>query len=137
VEANAYGKLAEIVRRDYATYSGRLLERFFKEAMRETGNYTHIGSWWNRKGENEIDIIAADDIEKRVTFYEVKRQEDEIDMALPTSCSCRAGTAAYPPSLWNSSTTTPWTPPSTRYTMVFTIYLFTIYYLIETAQPQS
>jgi len=26
---------------------------------------------------------------------------------------------------------------STRYTMVFTIYLFTIYYLIETAQPQS
>jgi len=95
VEANAYGKLAEIVRRDYATYSGRLLERFFKEAMRETGNYTHIGSWWNRKGENEIDIIAADDIEKRVTFYEVKRQEDEIDMALPTSCSCRAGTAAY------------------------------------------
>ena len=82
VEANAYGKLAEIVRRDYATYSGRLLERFFKEAMRETGNYTHIGSWWNRKGENEIDIIAADDIEKRVTFYEVKRQENEIDMAL-------------------------------------------------------
>ena len=82
VEANAYGKLAEIVRRDYTTYSRRLLERFFKEAMRETGNYTHIGSWWDRKGENEIDIIAADDLEKRVTFYEVKRQQDEIDIAL-------------------------------------------------------
>ena len=27
-----------------------------------------------------FDIIAADDLEKRVTFYEVKRQRDELDM---------------------------------------------------------
>ena len=29
-----------------------------------------------------LDIIAADDLEKRVTFYEVKRQRDELDMKL-------------------------------------------------------
>ena len=36
----------------------------------------------NRHGdvENEIDIIAADDLEKQVTFYEVKRQRKELDM---------------------------------------------------------
>ena len=28
----------------------------------------------------KIDIIAADDLVKRVTFYEVKRQRDEMDM---------------------------------------------------------
>ena len=29
---------------------------------------------------HEIDIIAADDLEKQVTFYEVKRQRSEIDL---------------------------------------------------------
>ena len=48
--------------------------------MRESERFTHIDSWWDRKGENEIDIIAADDLEKRVTFYEVKRQRSEIDL---------------------------------------------------------
>lgn len=82
IEANAFGKLAEIVRRDYETYSGKVLERFFMDAMKEHGDYTHIGSWWDRKGENEIDIIAADDLEKRVTFFEVKRQREELDMTV-------------------------------------------------------
>ncbi len=80
IEANAYGKLMEIVTRDYETYTGRVLERWFKEVMKESGHYTHIDSWWDRKGENEIDIIAADDLEKRVTVYEVKRQRSEIDL---------------------------------------------------------
>ena len=80
IEANAYKKLAEIVERDYETYSGKVLERYFKEVMKESERYTHIDSWWDRKGENEIDIIAADDLAKKVTFYEVKRQRDELDM---------------------------------------------------------
>ena len=80
IEANAYKKLAEIVERDYETYSGKVLERFFKEVMKESEQYTHIDSWWDRKSENEIDIIAADDLAKRVTFYEVKRQREELDM---------------------------------------------------------
>lgn len=82
VEANAFGKLFGLVRRDYPTYSGRLLELYFKASMRETGNYTQIDSWWERKGENEIDIIAVDDLARRVEFYEVKRQRDEIDFSV-------------------------------------------------------
>lgn len=80
IEANAYGKLAEIVKRDYTTYTGKVLEHWFKDVMKESERFTHIDSWWDRKGENEIDIIAADDLEKRVTFYEVKRQRSEIDL---------------------------------------------------------
>lgn len=80
IEANAYRKLSEIVARDYETYSGKVLERYFKEQLKESERFTHIDSWWDRKGENEIDIIAADDLEKRVTFYEVKRQREELKM---------------------------------------------------------
>lgn len=80
IEANAYGKLAEIVKRDYNTYTGKVLEHWFKAVLKESEQFTHIDSWWDRKGENEIDIIAADDLGKRVTFYEVKRQCDEINL---------------------------------------------------------
>ena len=74
--------MAEIVKRDYETYSGRVLERYFKDALKESENYTHIDSWWDRKGENEIDIIAADDLTKQVTFFEVKRKCSELNMKL-------------------------------------------------------
>ena len=80
IEANAYGKLVELILRDYPTYSGKVLERYFKSKLIESGLFTHIDSWWDRKGKNEIDIIAADDVEKTVTFYEVKRQRKELDM---------------------------------------------------------
>ena len=44
--------------------------------------HTRIASWWDRKGENEIDIIAADELEQRVTFYEVKRQAKDINIGI-------------------------------------------------------
>ena len=77
IEANAYDRLEGILRRDYSTYSGRVLELYFRDTLLESQRYTHIGSWWDRKGENEIDLIAADDTTRHVTFYEVKRNKDE------------------------------------------------------------
>ena len=82
IEANAHGKLAEIVERDYETYSGKVLERYFKEMMKESERYTHIDSWWDRKGENEIDMICEDELAERVIFYEIKRQKDEISIGV-------------------------------------------------------
>lgn len=82
IEANAYGKLLTIVERDHTTYTGRVLEYYFKAVMRESGQYTRIGSWWDKKGENEIDIIAADELENRVTFYEVKRQAEAVSLGI-------------------------------------------------------
>lgn len=80
LEIGAYAKLREIVSRDYTTYSGRVLEQYFRELFIEKQLYTRIGFWHDRKGENEIDIIAADDLEKQVDIYEVKRQEKDLDL---------------------------------------------------------
>lgn len=82
IESNAYSQLLDIIRRDYPPYSGRALEEYFKCKMREEGRYTNIGSWWDRKGENEIDIIAVDDVSHSITFFEVKRQEQSIDLSI-------------------------------------------------------
>lgn len=82
LEAGGYQRLRLIVERDYTSYSGKVLEDWFRACDVESGKYTQIGYWHDRKGQNEIDIIAADDIEKIVDFCEVKRQEKEIDYSI-------------------------------------------------------
>lgn len=82
LEVGANGKLKALMEKDYTTYSGRVLERYFRSVMIENEEFTRIASWWDRKGENEIDIIAADELEQRVTFYEVKRQAKDINIGI-------------------------------------------------------
>lgn len=82
VEANGFRKLREVIDNDYTTYTGRVLEKYFKAVLAESEDYTRIDSWWDRKGENEIDIIAADELQKKVTFYEVKRQTKDISIGV-------------------------------------------------------
>ena len=37
-------------------------------------SYTRIGGWWDRKGENEIDLVVIDPVKKEAWFYELKKQ---------------------------------------------------------------
>lgn len=79
IEAGSFEYLRRIVERDYPTFSGLMLERYFKEKYRESGEYISIGGFWDRKGENEIDIIAVNEFERMVEIVEVKRNADRID----------------------------------------------------------
>ena len=51
----------------------------FKHVLMESKAYTRIGSWWDRKGENEIDIVAENELNDEAVFIEVKRKEDNFD----------------------------------------------------------
>ena len=82
LEIENYAKLQEIIKRDYNTFSGLMLERFFHRVAMESGDFTRLGRWWDRKGENEIDMIAEDELSDCVTFYEIKRQKDEISIGV-------------------------------------------------------
>lgn len=82
IEIENYAKLQEIIGRDYSTFSGLMLERYFHRVAVESGEFTRIGRWWDRKGENEIDLIAEDELADKVTFYEIKRQTDEISLGV-------------------------------------------------------
>ena len=71
--------LADIVKADYATYSGMTLERYFREQLREKQLFRNIGSWWETsksKGQapDEIDIVAIYANNRKVLVAEVKRQ---------------------------------------------------------------
>ena len=77
IEVENYEGLKAIVNRDYEVFSGMMLERYFKQALIESHAYTRIGSWWDRKGENEIDIVAENELDNTATFIEVKRNIDK------------------------------------------------------------
>lgn len=79
LEIGGYDKLRQLIKRDYTTYSGVILERYFIDRAIESNQYTLIGRWWDRKGENEIDMIAANEIDKKVEVYEIKRNRKNID----------------------------------------------------------
>ena len=82
IEAGGNDKLKTIVERDFATVSGKSLESYFNEVLKESGQYTRLGYWHDRKGENEIDIIAEDEVDRKIEFIEVKRQVKNFDKEL-------------------------------------------------------
>lgn len=54
IEIENYGKLQEIISRDYNTFSGLVLEWYFHCVAMESEEYTRLGRWWGRKGEKLI-----------------------------------------------------------------------------------
>lgn len=81
IELGNYDILKEFIIRDYETFTGKTLERYFKAKLQEEGNITKLGSWWDRKAMNEIDIISINDLNKSCNIYEVKRQAKNINLA--------------------------------------------------------
>lgn len=80
IELRAYSRLQDVILRDYRTFSGKSLEDYYQHKFAESGKFTKIGNWWDRKGQNEIDIVAIDDLTKTISFCEVKRNGERIDL---------------------------------------------------------
>jgi uncharacterized protein len=76
IEIKNYQGLQNIIKTDYSTYTGIMLERWFKQKLAESMQFREIGSWWEPKNEQyEIDIIALK-LEKNQAFVaEVKRHK--------------------------------------------------------------
>lgn len=80
IEMGKNDLLVEIINKGYDQFSGMILERYFTEKITEAERITSIGSYWDSKGENEIDIIALNDIDKTAIVAEVKRNANKIDL---------------------------------------------------------
>ncbi len=80
IEIANYDFVKNIVKRDYQTYSGLFLERFIREKLMLSKAYSNIGSWWERDNKNEIDIVAVNELEKKLLFAEIKRNKTKINL---------------------------------------------------------
>lgn len=65
---------------DYDTYSGILLERYFRQKYRETGLYNLVTNYWEKGNRNEIDLIAVNEVDKQVVVGECKRNPKRISL---------------------------------------------------------
>ena len=72
-------RMRDIAERDFGVFSGYALERYFTAKIVEDNGCTRIGSWWDRKSENEIDIVCEDEIAETLAFYEVKIDASRFD----------------------------------------------------------
>ncbi len=72
IEAESYKRLKTIIYRDFSTFKGRFLEKLFIELIKSKQRYTTIGNYWERGNKNEIDIVAVDEIDKKLLICEVK-----------------------------------------------------------------
>lgn len=76
IEMERNDLLLEIVRRDYCDYTGLVLEQYFRQRIAEEDRVTAVGNYWDRQGNNEIDIIALNDFDRTALVAEVKRNPE-------------------------------------------------------------
>ena len=82
IEIGNFDYVRNIVERDYETYSGIMLEKYFRQELIESKQFSEINNFWDKKGLNEIDIIAENEMEKQLVFYEVKRNKKRISLSM-------------------------------------------------------
>ncbi|MDR2556854.1 MAG: ATP-binding protein [Bacteroidales bacterium] len=82
IEMGRHDLLKKYVVKNYEQYSGRILENYFRKKISEEEEITDIGSYWDNKGENEIDIITVNDFNKSAMLAEVKRKKQKINLKI-------------------------------------------------------
>jgi len=81
IELGKNEKMTEYIQLNYEQFSGLILERYFREKITEEESITQIGNFWDKKGVNEIDIVAIDAIRKKAIIAEVKRNKNKINIS--------------------------------------------------------
>lgn len=81
IESNQLTLLHQHVSDSYTLFTGKTLERYFHDLYMQTGCYTRIGNWWNRRGESELDMVAINEFDKRAVIAEIKRNSKKLNLA--------------------------------------------------------
>ena len=79
IEIDNHDYVRDKVMADYNTFSGFILERYFRQQLAEMGCYNIVTNYW-KGGEDEIDLIAVNEVEKHLVIAECKRKAKRIDM---------------------------------------------------------
>ena len=79
IEIDNFEYVQNKVLSDYNTFSGFILERYFRQQFAEKGCYNIVTNYW-KGGSNEIDLIAVNEVDKHLVIAECKRQAHRIDI---------------------------------------------------------
>ena len=83
-------------------YTERTLKDWYRNLFGGNPHWTQTGRWWDRKGANEIDLIAMNELTNAFMIFEIKRNADKIKhdvLALKAKAfleACRLALKKYP-----------------------------------------
>jgi len=80
IEIENYDFVKDIIKRDFSMYSGKFLEKYFIEKLQLEKKYSQLGTYWEKSNQNEIDIVALNELEKKVLIAEVKLNTKKINL---------------------------------------------------------
>ena len=80
IEMGKFDLLNLYITNHYEQYSGLVLEKYFRQKFSEEETITTIGNFWDKTGDNEIDLIALNDFDKTATIAEIKRNPKKISL---------------------------------------------------------
>ena len=82
IENENFKYIRQILERDLSTYSGPYLEKMFHQLLMLSGNYNILGNYWERGNQNEIDLVAINDLEKKMKLIEIKMNKQKLRLSL-------------------------------------------------------
>ena len=71
-QAHDWKRLKQYCQERLDTFLGKSLERWFIESIKHSGQWEIVGSWWDKKGLHEIDVVAINSAKQKICFNEVK-----------------------------------------------------------------
>ena len=80
IEIGNFAYVRSIVERDFNTFSGLYLEKYFRAKIALSGKYSQVGQYWEKRNQNELDIVAINDFEKTALIAEVKLNKNKISI---------------------------------------------------------
>lgn len=82
IEIENFDYVKAIIKDDFNSYAGRILEKYFIEALKQTRQFNRIGQYWESGNKNEIDIVAINERERFALIAEVKISDKRINLNL-------------------------------------------------------
>lgn len=79
LERGHYAQARAYAEAGLPVFLSRTLEDWFVHRYKENPAWIHVGQWWDRKGENEINVVAIDPTERRAEFVEVNMNREQYD----------------------------------------------------------
>lgn len=81
-ESQQWEMMRKLCKKDFESLTVRCLESWFRKKYMQSGQWTEVGSWWDKRGENEIDLVAVNTIDNKIEVAEIKRQANKINMTI-------------------------------------------------------
>ncbi len=78
VETSNFEYIKRVLDESLPTFSGITLEQFFLDLFAESHQYNQIGCYFEPDHTNEIDLVAINDLDKKMVIAEIKRTRTRI-----------------------------------------------------------